>query len=339
MEAILDGAVDRVRTLLFFGRFSLESMEDYSLTQLELACRQKGAEAVEIVELLLAHNADEVNDDVLFGILFQACTWSGLTLVAHLADLHPNSIFGQNDEGENLLHASVRNYSAGPRKLSFFLKNYEMYKFLWAKNQDSLEPHVASHRISCTTLKIIILNGGDFNRAKKCPSFAQSCAGMNFCPMRLAETFLSLFKYKFDTKVSMELDFHETHNQLPRILTEEVRLSLDEELGLLKTKYIYAKKTAFQFLICNRLESNWFARNVKAFDLFLLEQPIFYSKGLIKSKLVKSLERLDLFEESRKKFTYIIGYDLPELIIGKILFLLANNELIKIVTVELENKN
>lgn len=332
----MDGNVDRVRTLLSGGTFSLEVTVTPSETPLVLASRQRGPVAVDIVELLLAHSAEKISKTIIFRMLMAACTWSTLDMVLHLVLLLPNFASTRTNQGENIFHAAVRNYSAGAEILSYFLKKYCLHKLLWNRNEDGQEPHTAFHRINCEILKIVVLNGSDFNGSRRQPSFAASCARRNFCPMRLAEKTLSFLNYEFDGEVLMELNFHETHNEMLGNVTHDVQSRLKDEFDLLKTKILYGTKTAYTFLLANRLECNSYAENVNFINQFLATQQMTFFGGLIRSKIIKSNGRLKLFEDSRESFAAVIKFHLPDLVFRKISIWLNNDGLRMIIRAEFE---
>lgn len=334
MESIAHVDIERVRIYLFHGTFDLISPTTSSISPLELASQQKGANAVEIVEILLAHRSETIDEKILFRMLMTAAMLSQLSMVQFLTDRLPNFASQRTNDGENILHASVRNHSAGSGIIANMLHHHNLHALLWEKNNQGHEPHLAFHRVNCKTLKVLLLNGSNFSGAK-IPSFADSCSSGSLCPMRLAQKILALLNYKLDVKVQMELDFHETKNQLLGNLTDEIQALVNDEFYYLTSQTIYNKKTLFDFLVSSRSESIIFAKNADSIRYTLARQDMTFCRGLIKAKLMKAQERLDLFEDSKEGFAVVIFQHLPRLIFKKLSGFLNNNDLRNLIRAEL----
>lgn len=332
LDDILDQDVDKVENLLEYGQFSLEDIPTLPENPLVLACRAKGAKAERIVELLLAHVAHKIQDEMLVKMSFQACTWSGLSMVKLLEGHAANISSATNYHGDNLFHAAGKNFDHGADIMSYFLDHHNLYEHLWAKNLEGFEPQSEFQRMTCKNLQEIALNGRDFNNCTKVPTFAYKCSSRKFCPMRLAEKIFSLLNYQLQGYVMMGLEHHETENRLLANLTEETQIQLTMQFSLLDQEIIFGKKTALEFLMANRRQTNIFAKNIDAVNDFLANRPSNFFKGLIKSKLIKSQKRLELFERAREKFIMVITETyIPELAFYKISVFLTNLDLINIV--------
>lgn len=336
LDAILKTDVRRVTSLLRNATFSLRVIPGLPETPLELASGKNGPRAEEIVDLLVAHIADQIDVETIFKMIYYACIFSQLSMVKHLIEKDPTAVGLQNNQGENIFHAAVMNFFHGPGIISYVLENHNVHELLGAKNKSGLEPHMSYNQINCQSLQAIVLNGADFNGSDKRPYFPRGCSSRQSCPVRLAVKIFNLLNYKFDDKFIMELDFHETRNQLLGNLSKRIAGKLATEFKILKQEKIFGKLTALNFLLANRLEINSYAKNVEEINRFVADHSITLFKGLIKSKIIRSINRFNMYEEAYDKFSKLIHGSLPLLIFEKISLRLKNMDLENILLAEQE---
>lgn len=309
-------------------------------TPLEIACRQQGKKSEEIVDLLLAYGADNIARKIP-RMLMTACTWSDLNMVKRLIEHDPTIVQVKNQYEENVIHCSAKNFFHGAKLLEYFLDEFECFELLDEHEENDLLPQVISTRLSCKILSIIVLNGGNLNcndnRFKACPGFLPNCVTKTKnCPMRIAQVLLEKIGYKLNQKTLLELKFHEQLNNIPSNLTVEVQEEIDQSLDILNGRKLFINQTMLEFLMGDRSKTNNFAINEELIRQFLEKENINLYKGIIKSKLSKSLKRLNLPNDCYEKMYYVMELHLPLFIFEKISVFLNNLDLNSILKIELE---
>lgn len=334
--AIMDHDVARVSSLLKLD-VSLSAASNIPETPLDIACHYQGKQAKKIVDLLIAYGAETWN---LNPPAFTACTWSDLKMVKHLLKRDPDAVLKHNDFGENIIHCAAKNFNHGARIIRYIFHKFGCRQLLQEKEEDGLEPQVVLPRLRCEILGLIALNGGNFGTkpsTKILPGFLQDCTkDHQNCPMRIAETALSKIGYEVNSKILLELDFHEAYNNCPKLLTRDVLEKLDRELEILAQENLFGNYSAYGFLISKRSTTNCYAKNEKKILRYLGAVELYFYEGLIREKLERSSKRLKLFIQSYDMFFVVIGTTLPSLIFDKISIYLNDTELNNIINVQVD---